>query len=146
MPSSPAHTVLFLRTYREAALPIYSGMVDELCGSPYLPFQLATTLEDIGQHFLRRAEQVNGELERRGLLDAEVDADLTVEARIENLLGWMCESGLPSLMNADGPSAPPVSMLKHEAVRDAVRLALVMTQSLPVAVRPVASIGQVTQT
>ena len=58
----------------------------------------------------------------------------------------MCESGLPTLMNAAGPSAPPVSMLKHEAVRDAVRLALVMTQSLPVAVRPVASIGQVTQT
>ncbi|WP_267353721.1 MULTISPECIES: hypothetical protein [unclassified Methylobacterium] len=57
MPSSPAHTVLFLRTYREAALPIYSGMVDELCGSPYLPFQLATTLEDIGQHFLRLADR-----------------------------------------------------------------------------------------
>ncbi len=45
-------------------------------------------------------------------------------------------------MNDAGPSSPPVSMLKHGAARDAVRLALVMTQSLPVAVRPMASIGQ----
>ena len=142
MPSSPTHTVLYFRTYRETALPIYGAMVDELCASPHLPFQLATALEDIGQHFLRLAEQVSGELERRGLLHAEVDADLTVEARIDDLLGWMCESGLPTLMNAAGPSSPPVAMLKHRAVRDAVRLALVMTQALPLAGSSAADLGR----
>ncbi|MEL6064273.1 MULTISPECIES: hypothetical protein [unclassified Methylobacterium] len=146
MTSSATHSVLFFRAFREAALPILDSLVDELCGSPHLPFQLATTLEDIGQHFIRLAEQVNDTLDQRGLLGDEVDADLTVESRIDNLLMWMCDSGLPTLMNAAGPGAQPISMLKHEAVREAVRLALVMTQSLPVAVKPAPDPGQSMQT
>lgn len=141
MPSSATHSVLFFRVLREAALPIVDSLIDELCGSSHLPFQLATTLEDIGQHFMRLAERVNGELNHRGLLDDEVDAERTVEAQIDNLLVWMCDSGLPTLMNVAGPSAQPVAMLKHEAVRDAVRLALVMTHALPIAARPADALG-----
>ncbi|MGT2480103.1 hypothetical protein ACU4GR_17470 [Methylobacterium oryzae CBMB20] len=37
MPSSAAQSVLFFRMYREAALPLYAAIVEDLCGSPHLP-------------------------------------------------------------------------------------------------------------
>ncbi|WP_375454124.1 hypothetical protein [uncultured Methylobacterium sp.] len=83
MSSLPSQSVLFFRIYREVTMPLYAAMITELCASPHLPFELETTLEDIGQKFIRLADEVNVELRRRGLLDREADPDDTVEAKIE---------------------------------------------------------------
>jgi hypothetical protein len=124
MPSSSEHSVLFFRVYREAAIPLYGVLVDELCRSPHLPFQFATVLEDIGQAFIRFAEQANEALAERGLLDQEVEAESTVEARIEALVAQWADAG------ARGGAG---LMLEADAVRAAVKIALVLTQGLPLA-------------
>jgi hypothetical protein len=126
---SSTPTILFFRVYREAALPLYAALVEQLCDSADLPFQLATVLEDIGQEFIRLGASVNAALERLGVLEREVDADLTVEAQIDALLAQLpldrlsspADHGIPGLMSID------------ESLRQALRIALVMTHDLPVA-------------
>lgn len=130
MPSSAARSVLFFRTYREAALPLYAAVVEELCVSPHLPFQLATVLEDIGQDFIRLGETVNAALDRLGALEREVDADRTVEAQIEAVLRRVVNTDellQGSGVDADGPA------LSRDVVQQALRLALHMTHDLPIA-------------
>jgi hypothetical protein len=130
MPSSSAQSVLFFRVYREAALPLYAAMVEELCTSAHLPFQLATILEDIGQGFIRLADHVNAALEGRGLLGREVDPDLTVEAQIESLLARMLNGDQPATLDT---IAQEYVGLNQAAFQDALRIALVMTHDLPLA-------------
>ncbi|MFF9551088.1 hypothetical protein [Methylobacterium fujisawaense] len=125
--------MLFFRTYCEAALPLYSALVTDLCGSSQLPFQLATTLEDIGQGFMRLAEEVNGELARRGLLDLEADAELCIEAQIETVMTRFAASGLATRTDTDRHLSPALTV---ESFRQALRIALVMTHDLPIAGGP----------
>jgi hypothetical protein len=120
MSVSSAPTVLFFRVYREISLPLYAALVEQLCDSADLPFQLATVLEDIGQGFVRLGETVNAALARRGLLDREVDADLTVEARIDAILTRVAEAD----------DAPGLA-LSDELLQRALRIALQMTLDLP---------------
>lgn len=132
MPSAAARSVLFFRTYREATLPLYAALVDELCASPHLPLQLATVLEDIGQEFIKLAETVNAALNRLGALDHEVDADLTIEARVNAVMARFARIGSSMLSIADGQAAPA---LTDESFRQALRIALVMIHDLPIAGR-----------
>ncbi len=104
--------------------------MEDLCGSPHLPFQLATTLEDIGQGFVRLAEQINDRLKRRGLLDQGRSKRTGPSRRIsERLLAGM---------RAGGETAPFTgvalrgSVLSPEAIREAFKLALIMTHDLPI--------------
>ncbi|PJI55689.1 hypothetical protein CTI14_02640 [Methylobacterium radiotolerans] len=128
MPSSAERSVLFFRTYREATLPLYAALVDELCASPHLPFQLATVLEDIGQDFIKLAETVNAALNRLGALEREVDANLTLEAQIDAATAHFTlnESSRPA-----GEGSPRL-LLTDESFRQALRIALVMTHDLPI--------------
>lgn len=132
MPSAAARSVLFFRTYREATLPLYAALVDELCASPHLPLQLATVLEDIGQEFIKLAETVNAALNRLGALDHEVDADLTIEARVDAVMARFARIGSSMLSIADGQAGPA---LNDESFRQALRIALVMIHDLPIAGR-----------
>lgn len=127
MPSSAERSVLFFRIYREATLPLYAAVVEELCASPHLPFQLATVLEDIGQDFLKLGETVNAALARLGALKHEVDANLTLEAQIDAAMARfeLSESSRPA-----GEGSPGL-VLTDESVRQALRIALVMTHDLP---------------
>ena len=130
MPSSAVQSVLFFRVYREAALPLYAAIVAELCGTSHLPFQLATTLEDIGQEFIRLAEQVNGELIQRGILDREVDADLTVEAQIDAILDCIAKKDHAAQpMGREGITPA----LTNETIQQALKIAFIMTHDLPIA-------------
>lgn len=130
MLTAPAQSVLFFRIYREAAFPLYAALVDDLCNSPHLPFQLATTLEDIGQGFMKLAEQINGELMQRGVLDQEVDADQTIEALIDALMAGLTSSGLAKWAPPDGS---PLLALTDETLQRALRAALLMIHDLPIA-------------
>ncbi|MCJ2050284.1 hypothetical protein [Methylobacterium sp. J-070] len=132
MSVSSAPTVLFFRVYREISLPLYTALVEQLCHSADLPFQLATVLEDIGQGFIRLGETVNAALARRGLLDREVDADLTVEARIEAVMADGTLSELIKRLTADGHRD---SMLTEESIRQAFGVGFVLTHDLPLAGR-----------
>ncbi|WCS23695.1 hypothetical protein LOK46_21375 [Methylobacterium sp. NMS14P] len=132
MPSSAERSVLFFRTYREATLPLYAALVDELCASPHLPFQLATVLEDIGQDFIRLGETVNAALDRLGALEHGVDADLTVEAKIEAVIARFTLAGLMKPVGEGSPGPAPTD----ESFRQALRIALVMTHDLPIVGRP----------
>ncbi len=129
MPSSAERSVLFFRTYREATLPLYAALVDELCASPHLPFQLATVLEDIGQDFIKLAETVNAALDRLGALDREVDADQTIEARIDAVMARLARIGSSMLSIADGQAG---LILTDETFQRALRIALAMTYDLPI--------------
>ncbi|MCB4802624.1 hypothetical protein QO001_002176 [Methylobacterium brachiatum] len=130
MPSTTAQSVLFFRVYREAALPLYDALVSDLCSSPHLPFQLATTLEDIGQAFIGFANAVNGELKRRGVLDQEVEPDQTIEAQIDALLARLVDGDSAVQAGLIGRVFPA---LKEEAVRRALKVALVTQHDLPIA-------------
>ena len=130
MPSSAERSVLFFRTYREATLPLYAAVVEELCASQHLPFQLATVLEDIGQEFIRLGEKVNAALGRLGALEREVDADLTLEAQIDNAMVQFTLRGSSPL----GGAKNLVPALTDESFRQALRIALIMTHDLPVCV------------
>ncbi|WP_139342615.1 hypothetical protein [Methylobacterium radiotolerans] len=132
MPSSAERSVLFFRIYREATLPLYAAVVEELCVSPHLPFQLATVLEDIGQEFIRLGALVNAALDRLGLLEHEVDADLTVEAQIDTVMSRLATSG-PFMSTGCGYSG---SILTDATLQRALRMALIMTHDLPIAEGP----------
>ncbi|MDH2310316.1 hypothetical protein [Methylobacterium brachiatum] len=130
MSTSAARSVLFFRVYREVALPLYTALVRELCDSSHLPFQLATTLEDIGQAFIGLAAEVNGELKRRGILDQEVEADQTIEAQIETLLTRLMDGDRPASLGGIERGLPA---LKTDILQQAIKIALVMTHDLPTA-------------
>ncbi|WP_091859605.1 hypothetical protein [Methylobacterium brachiatum] len=121
---------MFFRAYKEVAFPLYEALITELCGSPHLPFQLATTLEDIGQAFIRLAEQVNTTLKRRGILDLEVEADSTIEAQIEAILIRLAKEERLIRSPVRGQAIPA---LTNETVQQAIRIALLMTHDLPIA-------------
>ncbi|MEK6298993.1 MAG: hypothetical protein V4793_48160, partial [Paraburkholderia tropica] len=104
-------------------------LVDELCASPHLPFQLATVLEDIGQDFIKLAETVNAALNRLGALDREVDPDRTIEARIDAVMARLARIGSSMLSIADGQ---PGLILTDETFQQALRIALAMTYDLPI--------------
>lgn len=129
MPTSAARSVLFFRTHREATLPFYATVVEELCLSPHLPFQLATVLEDIGQEFMKLGETVNAALDRLGALEREVDADTTIEAQIDAVMARFT----PGRFSTSGTDGHSGSTLTDESFRQALRLALVMTHDLPIA-------------
>ncbi len=131
MPSSAERSVLFFRTYREATLPLYAALVDELCASPHLPFQLATVLEDIGQDFIKLAETVNGELERRGLLEYETEAEQTIEAKIDAFLACLFVAHRDPMSDTLGEAAN--AGLDRALVEQALKTALTMMHDLPVA-------------
>lgn len=111
-------------------MPLYDNLIDNLCASEHLPFQLATILEDIGQAFIRLADQVNGELARRGVLGQEVEADLTTEAQIDAILARLGDDD-PSMRAGSIERAFPA--LKDEAVRRALKIALIAQHGLPIA-------------
>jgi hypothetical protein len=129
--SLATQSVIFFRVYREVALVLYTNLVEDLCSSPSLPYQLATTLEDIGQGFMKLAERVNGELERRGLLEYEAEAEETIEAKIEAFLAGLF------VAHRDPVSDTPVEVadagLNWALVEQALKIALTMTHDLPIA-------------
>lgn len=127
MPSSVELSVLFFRTYREATLPLYAAVVEELCASPHLPFQLATVLEDIGQDFIKLGETVNAALNRLGVLEREVEADLTVEAEIDALMAQFTRGGLSLPVGGGNPGQAST----EANFQRALRIALIMTHDLP---------------
>lgn len=128
--SLAAQSVPFFRVYREVTLALYTTLVEELCSSPGLPYQFATTLEDIGQGFMKLADRVNGELERRSLLDREVEAEHTVEAKIEAFLACTFVTHRDPLSNMPGEAAN--AGLDWALVEQALKIALTMTHDLPV--------------
>lgn len=132
MPASTERSVLFFRIYLEVTLPLYAAVVEELCASPHLPFQLATVLEDIGQEFIRLGALVNAALDRLGLLEHEVDADLTVEAQIDTVMSSLATSE-PFMSAGCGHSG---SILTDATLQRALRIALIMTHDLPIAGGP----------
>lgn len=132
MPTSAAQSILLFRTYREAILPFYASVVEELCASPHLPFQLATVLEDIGQQFMKLGEMVNAALDRLGVLEREVDADSTIEAQIDAAMACFT----PDMVSTAAGDGSPSLALTNESFRQALRIALVMTHDLPIAQGP----------
>lgn len=129
--SLATQSVLFFRVYREVALVLYAALVEEICNSPSLPYQLATTLEDIGQGFIKLADQVNDELDRRGLLDREVEAELTVEAQIEAFLA--CTFVARGDPKSDASAEQEGAVLNRTLFEQALRIALTMIHDLPIA-------------
>lgn len=134
-----SQSVLFFRLYREVTVPLYAGMVERICASPEMPFELATTLEDIGQAFIRFAETLNAELLRRGILDDEVEADGTVEAGIEALVETI--TAQPRRGRADSDDRLR-ALMADPSTHQAIKAALVMVQDLPIARRTLAQASE----
>ena len=88
----------------------------------------ATILEDIGRGFVRLAEQVNDELERRGLLHHEADADATVEAQIETLIARL---GDAAAVSEAATAASDVPLLHSPMLLQALRIALTFDPRFP---------------
>lgn len=132
MSSLSSKSVLFFRVYREVTVPLYAGMVEQVCASPDLPMELATTLEDIGQEFIGFAAALNEELLRRGILGDVADADQTVEARIDALVERITASGKALTSRR---SLPVGAFLSEASTRQALKAALAMVWDLPSAQR-----------
>ncbi|MCJ2082071.1 hypothetical protein [Methylobacterium sp. J-090] len=112
-PGTIQRVELYFRTYLHTVMPLHRSLVEEMCGSPDLPLELATALEDIGQRYMDLADDLNRELIRRGQLNHEPDPEDSGEARIEEFLDSLMAraGGLP-------PFGGPCSKLVHRRSRD----------------------------
>lgn len=120
---------LYFRTYLHTVMPLHISLVEEMCAASETPLELATVLEDIGQHYMDLASEINGTLIRRRRLDEEPDPEDYGEARIEEFLDALGKRA-GHITFADGETLDGGAALNASpVVRDAIRTAILIARS-----------------
>lgn len=123
------NAALHFRSYLYTVMPLYESLIEEMCAQPEPPLELATTLEDIGQHYMGLADRLNQALIEKGRLAAEPDADDSTEALVDAfVLRLIAKAGVVKLR--DGSRVQGSEALSASPfVADALRAALLVAHS-----------------
>ena len=115
---------LYFRTYLHTVMPLHAALVEAMCSGAEVPLELATVLEDIGQGYIRLAEDLNQELARRDELRLEPEVEDAGETRIEAFVkGLVARAGKLKARDGrtiDGRRALEAFPLAQDAIRTAL--------------------------